>query len=172
MPGLPSAADFAAYNAARTPTVNITLNPVATGGVSPSGAARSAAAPVQQAAQREVSTQITLPPAPPAKSTASRAGATAASSNSQPVATVLLTYDSSGAGNAVWVRMLRGGTLTATDSTGKTYDGSRGFFLTLDASGTATFNYQAPNASGTYQVLTRFSNVATPLTFTVPDPAP
>ena len=51
-------------------------------------------------------------------------------------------------------------------------DGSQGFFLTLDANAMATFNYQAPNRSGTYQVLTRFSNVKTILSFLVPDPAP
>ena len=68
--------------------------------------------------------------------------------------------------------MLGTGTLTADDGAGHTYDGSKGFFLTLDANAMATFNYQAPNASGTYQVLTRLENVATVLPFFVPDPAP
>ena len=90
----------------------------------------------------------------------------------QTTATVVLTYTAGYAGQLVWVQAMRGGTLTATDAAGQTYDGNRGFFLTLDAAGTATFKYQAPNTSGSYQVLTRFSNVITALPFLVPDPAP
>ena len=52
-------------------------------------------------------------------------------------------------------RLLGTGTLSASDGAGHTYDGSQGFFLTLDVNAMATFNYQAPNVGGTYQVLRR-----------------
>jgi len=88
------------------------------------------------------------------------------------VATVSLSYDPSHAGEVVWVQMLGTGTLTADDGGGQIYDGSQGLLLTLDANAMATFNYQPPTVSGTYQVYTRFENVATVLPFFVPDPAP
>ena len=149
-PGLPDPSVTAAYTAARTPLVGVALGNVI----------NAVAAAIQQAVQGGVCTQITL--LPPAKTSAS----------AQPVATVVLTYNPSRAGELVWVQMLGAGTLTADDGAGHTYDGSQGFFLTLDVNAMATFRYQAPNVSGTYQVLTRIDNVATTLPFFVPDPAP
>ena len=164
-----------AYDTARTPQINITL----TAATLPSSGVSNTntASPRASTSQRPVvkggaCPAITLQPAPAARSKTSAASASDTAANAQPVATVTLAYNNGAAGERVWVQMLRGGVLTATDGSGKVYDGNHGFFLTLDAGGAATFSYQAPNTGGTYQVLTRYTNVKTTLTFFVPDPAP
>lgn len=172
-PGIPNVSEMEAYNAARTPQVSVTLGTVATPTTSTntitSGAGSPATATIRPAVLGGACTLITLPAATKSKRPRSSASA---SSTTQPIATVVLTYNSGNAGQLVWVQALRGGALTATDEDGKTYDGGKGFFLTLDASGVGTFAYQAPDADGTYQVFTRFSNVVTTLPFVVPDSAP
>lgn len=174
-PGVPSAAEMAAYNAARTPQVTATLSAATTpaSGASSTGspAASRPASAIQPRITNGACAIITLPAAAVVGSKTARNSAADASPQAQPVTTVVLTYTAGYAGQLVWVQMMRGGTLTATDTAGQTYDGSQGFFLTLDASGTAIFKYQAPNTSGTYQVLTRFSNMVTTLRFLVPEPA-
>ncbi len=135
---LPTLAEVAAYNAARTPQISVTL--------------AAGSTPITVATGDGILTPIFLPSSP------------------TPVV-IVLTYPSGGAGQVVWVQMLQGGTLTAIGPDGKTYDGSRGFFLTLGALNSVAFTYQAPNNASTYQVLTRFSNVLTVLPFTVSAPA-
>lgn len=164
-PGVPSAAQIEAYNAARTPQVAVTLGTA----ITPVGETVSA---IQPKITNGACALITLRPAAATGSKASRAAAASTELQGQPLATVVLTYPAGNAGQTVWVQATHGGTLTATDDAGQTYDGSQGFFLTLNASGAAAFSYQAPDASGTYQVFTRFSNVVTALPFLVPDLAP
>ena len=87
--------------------------------------------------------------------------------------TVTLSYSLDRTGDLVWVQMATlGGTLYVTDSANHTYSGARGFYLTLGNDGKAKFNYQAPDVSGTYQVLTRCDNVITTVPFRVPDAIP
>lgn len=172
VPGLPNLADIEAYNLARIPQINISLAPTAPGSLSGTSATSAGASTsLQFSAKGGVPPSVTLVPASGGSSKTSRASA-ANTATSQPVATVVLLYPGVTTNQLVWVQPLRGGTLTATDGAGHTYDGSSGLFLTLGAGGSITFAYQAPNQSGTYQVLTRFSNVKTTLTFRVPDTTP
>ena len=173
-PGLPDPSVIAAYSTARTPLVGVALGAAQTGGGTTSSVStvNAAVTAVPQRVQDGVCTQIVLHRPATGPSKRSSATSATAGATSQPVVAVVLTYDPSRAGEMVWVQMLGTGTLTADDGAGHTYDGSQGFFLTLDANAMATFNYQAPNVGGTYQVLTRLENVATVLPFLVPDPAP
>lgn len=170
-PGAPSAATMEAYNAVRTPQIAVTFDAstIPTSEASRNNAASSpTVSTIKPAIINGACTLITLRPASNAKSQTARSSTANTDSPGQPAVTVVLNYSGSFAGQPVWVQMLRGGTLSATDDSGTTYDGTQGFFLTLNAEGTATFSYQAPDASGTYQVLTRFSNTMTILPFVVP----
>ena len=181
-PDFSDPAVVAAYNAARTPQVNVAVAATAPSSTNAASgplarqvaAAQTAAQRIQPFVQNGLGTLVQLPAAARAKPSSFGTSSTngSATSNPQPVVTVLLTYSPLCVGQLVWVQMLQGGTLTAAAGAGHTYDGTNGFFLTLDANGMATFNYQAPNASGTYRVFTRFSNVPTTLPFLVPDSTP
>ena len=165
-PGLPSAADLAAYNAARTPQATVVLTPVSTPG-STTAAVNKTTASTALSAQGGVFSQIKLPAAP--SPNGNKTSRTSTASSSQPVATVVLAYNATWAGQVVWVQVLNGGTLTAADDSGIQYTAGDGFLLMLSTEGATTFNYQPPAVSGTYQVLTRLDNVTTTLPFLVPD---
>ncbi len=176
-PGVPSQADIAAYNAARTPLASVVLgtSPTATLTGTSSAKAQTLAAinTVQPVATGGVFTQIDLSAAAVSRPKKGRTSAANGTSGSPPaLATVTLTYTADRAGDAIWVQPLEGGTVSVVDDTGKTIASNDGFLLEIGETGTTSFYFQAPAASSTYQVLTRLDNVATVLAFLVPDPNP
>ena len=172
-PGVPSQADLAAYNAARTPQATVVLGTPPTTSTTSSVNAQVTAAinTVQPAATGGVFTQVDLRAAAvsrPRKGGTS--GANGTSGTLPALATVTLTYTVDRAGDAIWGQPLNGGTVSVVDGAGKTITSNNGFALEIGPAGTTSFCFQAPAASSTYQVLTRLDNVATVLAFLVPDP--
>ena len=141
--------DPAAYQAAYTPVVSMTVTPAA----STAAVVDQAATTIQLLLQGSVSTQTPLP---------------LADSGHAATATFTLTYGLAWAGQTVYVQPLRGGTCTATGAAGRaTFH--HGFLVTLDATGSTVVTFQPPDKPGTYKVLTRLLNVSTIFPFAVPD---
>ena len=145
--------DPAAYSAALTPSVSLTLATAAatTNAMGANNLAAAVAPPVLQG-RAYTATELPL-----------------SSSGHAPAAVVTLSYGAAQAGQTVWVQPLRGGTCTVAGVNGSAVFG-HGLAVTLDATGSAVLTFQPPDTPGIYKVLTRLLNVNTFLPFIVPRP--
>lgn len=170
---LPTGADMAAYQQARTPSASVALAPSSPTKTPSTQSFGQPAAPDAVTVQASGGAFGLIPlgsSATPLSVSRHSHQNSAASSQGNGGVSVSLQFDSARASSPVWIQTLDGGSFQTTDENGQPQTIIGGLGIPIGADGKVSFVFVPPAADGRYQVLIKLDDVTNIMPFMVGNP--